>query len=126
MFSSTISDWADLDRERLIVYAPSRTRPYLVELTMPSSDLPFNVAIGVLDGDGNGRICGYGFDAILIPGHIPDRILIRSVQRLTPDEAKKLMKEAQERRKQRRPAPPVPPASPSPPAAPAPEAGKGG
>jgi Family of unknown function (DUF6491) len=111
LFSSTISDWAEIDRERLLLFAPGPNRPYLVELSFPSNDLPFNIAIGVRDGDGNGRICSHGFDAIVLPGHIPDWISIRSVQRLTPEEGKKLLEEAQAKRKARRqPAAPTPPA----------------
>jgi hypothetical protein len=40
--------------------------------------------IGVYDRDG--RICPYGGDAIVIDGVIPERILIRSVRRLTPEQ----------------------------------------
>ncbi len=94
IYSRLISDWSSLDSQRLIVYGSNRSQPYLVQLSFPSNDLSFNIALGVLDADHNGRICGYGFDAILIPNGIPPRITISSVQKLTKDEAAKLIAEA--------------------------------
>ena len=99
LFTTVVSDWSELDREYLLLYGPGRHDPYLVQLNFPSNDLAFNVAIGVLDGDHNGRICGYGFDAILIPGGMPDRITIRSIQRLTKEEANKRIADAHPQRK---------------------------
>jgi len=99
LFTTVVSDWSDLGRESLILYGPGRHDPYLVQLNFPSNDLTFNVAIGVLDGDHNGRICGFGFDAILIPGGMPERITIRSIQKLTKDEATKLIADAHPKRK---------------------------
>jgi hypothetical protein len=98
IFSAVVSDWAELDREHLILYGPGRQQPYLVQLSFPSSDLPFNMAIGVIDADSNGRICGYGFDSIAIPGGMPSRITIRSIQKLTPDEAKQMIAAAHPKR----------------------------
>ena len=91
IYSRLISDWSSLDSQRLIVYGSNRSQPYLVQLSFPSNDLSFNIALGVLDADHNGRICGYGFDAILIPSGIPPRITISSVQKLTKDEAAALI-----------------------------------
>jgi len=99
IYSRLISDWSSLDAQRLIVYGSSRSQPYLVKLSFPSNDLSFNIALGVLDADHNGRICGYGFDAILIPSGIPPRITISSVQKLTKDEAAKLIQEASPKKK---------------------------
>jgi hypothetical protein len=99
IYSRLISDWSSLDAQRLIVYGSNRSQPYLVKLSFPSNDLSFNIALGVLDADHNGRICGYGFDAILIPSGIPPRITISSVQKLTKDEAAKLIQEASPKKK---------------------------
>jgi hypothetical protein len=99
LFTTVVSDWSDLDREHLILYGPGRRDPYLVQLTFPSNDLSFNMAIGVLDGDHNARICGYGFDAILIPGGMPDRITINSIKKLTKAEAEKLVADTHPKRK---------------------------
>jgi hypothetical protein len=99
IYSRLISDWSSLDSQRLIVYGSNRSQPYLVKLNFPSNDLAFNIALGVLDADQNGRICGYGFDAILIPSGIPPRITISSVQKLTKDEAALLIAEARPKKK---------------------------
>ena len=99
IYSTLVSDWSALDSQRLIIYAPGRNDPYLVKLSFPSNDLSFRFALGVLDADHNGRICGYGFDAIVIPGGIPPRISITSVQKLTKDEAAKLVAEARPKKK---------------------------
>lgn len=99
IFSLTVRDWSALDGERLIIYGISRKEPYLVKLSFPSTDLSFAFAIGVYDGDRNGRICGFGSDAILIPRGVPDRITINSVQRITVEEAKRLIDEAKPKKK---------------------------
>ena len=99
IFSVTLRDWSAIDSQRLIVYGISRKEPYLVTLFFPSTDLPFAVGIAVYDGDRNGRICGFGNDAILFPGGVPDRITIRSVQRISVEEAKRLTDEAKPRKK---------------------------
>lgn len=99
IYSTLVSDWSALDSQRLIIYAPGSNDPYLVKLSFPSNDLSFRFALGVLDADHNGRICGYGFDAILIPDGIPPRITITSVQKLTKDEAAKLVAEARPKKK---------------------------
>jgi hypothetical protein len=82
-FASTLHDWRPLDDENLILFAGGR-RPYHVELIRPAVGLSYDVMIGVYDRDG--RICPYGGDAIVIDGVIPERILIRSVRRLTPEQ----------------------------------------
>jgi hypothetical protein len=99
IFSVTVRDWSSLDSERLIIYGISRKQPYLVKLSFPSTELPFAFAIGVKDGDNNGRICGFGSDAILIPRGIPDRITIHSVQRISVEEAKVLIEAAKPKKK---------------------------
>jgi len=99
IFSVTVRDWSALDSERLIIYGISRKQPYLVKLSFPSTELPFAFAIGVKDGDNNGRICGFGSDAILIPRGIPDRITIHSVQRISVEEAKGLIEAAKPKKK---------------------------
>ena len=99
IFSLVISDWTQLDRERLILYGPDSRQAFLVKLSFASPDLPFSTGIGVQDGDGNGRICGWGFDAILIPAGVPERIPIASVQKLTKGEADALVGQARPPRK---------------------------
>ena len=96
IFSSNINDWTVLDKQRMIVYAPSRRTPYLVELTRPASSLEFEVQLGFEDRNRDGRLCSYGGDSIVVTGTLRDSIQIRSIQRLTPDEAKQKIVEAKE------------------------------
>jgi hypothetical protein len=99
IFASIVQDWNDLDSSHLIIYGPGRFNPYLVELTFPSNDLAFNLALGVRDEDHNGRICGGGIDSVLIPGGHPSSLLIRSVRRITQEQAKQMIAAAHPKKK---------------------------
>jgi hypothetical protein len=79
MFARSLRDWRPLDDEHLLLFGPGHTA-YLVELVRPAMGLSFNISIGVYDRDGN--ICPYGGDGIVVEGPIPERISIRSMQRL--------------------------------------------
>jgi hypothetical protein len=106
LLSVTVGDWTALDPERLILYGPGSRQAFLVKLSIPSSDLVLGTRIGVQDGDGNGRICGGGFDVLLVVGGMPERIPIASVQKLTSDEAATLIAAAHPpRRVKQSPAP---------------------
>jgi hypothetical protein len=111
LFSVTVGDWTALDPGRLILYGPGSQQAYLVKLSIPSPDLAFSTSIGVQDGDGNGRICGWGFDAILVGGGLPERIPIASVQKLTKEAAARLIAAAHPPRKVK-PSPSLPAAAP--------------
>ncbi|MET0657435.1 MAG: DUF6491 family protein, partial [Steroidobacteraceae bacterium] len=65
----TIDDWRRLDDRNLIVWA-SRHEVYRVELTMPLMDLNTADAIGFIDRNHDGRLCGFGMDEIVVP-HSP-------------------------------------------------------
>ena len=108
VFSVSVGDWTALDPQRLILYGPGSRQAYLVRLSIPSPNLVFGETIGVQDGDGNGRICGWGFDAILVAGGMPERIPIASVQKLPKEEAAALIAAANPpRRVKTTPAPPA-------------------
>jgi hypothetical protein len=79
MFARTLRDWRPLDDEHLLLFGPGHTA-YLVQLVRPAIDLSFNDFIGVYDRDGS--ICPFGGDAVVIGGPMPERISIRSMQRL--------------------------------------------
>jgi Family of unknown function (DUF6491) len=79
MFARTLRDWRPLDDENLLLFGPGHTA-YLVQLVRPIVGLSFNIMIGVYDRDGS--ICPYGGDAIVIRGPMPERVSIRSMQRL--------------------------------------------
>ena len=96
IFSSNINDWTVLDDQRLIVYAPSRKTPYVVELTRPAHGLGFEVQLGFEDHDRDGRLCSFGGDSVVVSGTLRDRISIRNIRRVSPDDAKQLIVEAKE------------------------------
>lgn len=86
-----IHDWDELDDSHLLVYTMGEQVPYLVELSYPSNDIAFNLAIGVRSSDPGRRICGRSLDMVLIPGGSPPLIPIASVKRLTREESKQLL-----------------------------------
>jgi hypothetical protein len=97
LFFSTLRDWTPVDRERLILYGPGNV-PYLATLSFPSMELDYAYAAGFLDYDGDGRICGHGFDSIVLRDAMPDRISIASLQRIEKADAKQLLEATHPRR----------------------------
>jgi len=86
VFFRTMRDWSAVDRERLVLYGIGN-QTYLATLSFPSTELPFDYAIGFQDRDNDGRICG-GFDSIVTRDGIPNRITIASVKRIDKADAK--------------------------------------
>ena len=108
VFSRTISNWDSIDNETLIIYAPTRHDPYLVKLWTPVFGLKSEFAVGIQDGDNDGRFCDYGRDAIVVRSPAgPERYNVRSVHRLDEAQAKALMEDTK-RKKQPEPAVPMP------------------
>ncbi|PHZ86257.1 DUF6491 family protein [Paremcibacter congregatus] len=87
IFSRTINDWTALDDQRLIVYAPTKKRPYYIKLVQRSLELKFAHTIGVHSRFDN-RICPYGGNALFIDG---ERYTISAIQKLDEDTAKQLL-----------------------------------
>ena len=81
MFSRSVRDFTALDNQNLIIYAP-RSRPHHVVLTTPTLSLESEFAIGVRDGDGDGRICSFGRDRIIIDGVLVEEVQIRSIEQI--------------------------------------------
>ena len=67
VFSRTIYDFKPLDRNKMIIWAPTRSRAYLVELSMPMPELKFANQIAFVDRNHDGMLCGYGMDRIVVP-----------------------------------------------------------
>jgi Family of unknown function (DUF6491) len=97
VFSSTLDDYQPIDDERLILWAPGHRQPYLLTLSFPSTDLKWGLRLGFEDRDRNGLICGFGPDAVIVPNGIPDRITIRSMEKITPEKAKELLAAARKK-----------------------------
>jgi hypothetical protein len=66
VFTRSIYDFKALDRRNLVIWAPSRSRAYLVELGMPLPELKFANRLALVDRNHDGRLCGYGMDRIVV------------------------------------------------------------
>jgi len=65
VFARTINDFKVLDRNKMIIWAPTRSKAYLVDLSMPMPELKFANTIAVVDRNHDGMLCGYGMDRIV-------------------------------------------------------------
>ena len=65
VFARTINNFKVLDRNNMIIWAPTRSRSYLVELSMTMQELKFANTIAFVDRNHDGMLCGYGMDRIV-------------------------------------------------------------
>lgn len=66
VFTRSIYDFKALDRRNLVIWAPSRSKAYLVELGMPLPELKFASRLALVDRNHDGMLCGYGMDRIVV------------------------------------------------------------
>lgn len=66
VFTRSIYDFKALDRHNLVIWAPSRSKAYLVELGMPLPELKFANRLALVDRNHDGMLCGYGMDRIVV------------------------------------------------------------
>jgi hypothetical protein len=71
VFARTISDFKVLDRNKMVIWAPTRSKAYLVELSMPMPELKFANTIAFVDRNHDGMLCGYGLDRIVVADSSP-------------------------------------------------------
>jgi hypothetical protein len=98
--TSLISDWDALDDRNLIVYESGR-RPYHVELTQSCSGLDFATMIAFYDRGADARICGYGFDRLIVDRTIPESCSVAAVDELTDEQAEEMKQRAELARSRR-------------------------
>ena len=91
---SLIRDWDALDQRNLIVYETGG-RPYHVELTQSCFGLDFAEMLGFYDRRGDGRICGYGLDRVIVDRSIPESCSVAAVDELTDEQAEELKQRAE-------------------------------
>jgi hypothetical protein len=91
--TSLITDWDALDERNLIVY--ESRRPYHVELAQTCFGLDFETMIGLYDRRGDGRICGFGLDRVIVDRVIPEGCSIAAVDELTDEQAEDLKRRAE-------------------------------
>ena len=95
VFSRNITDWQVVDNHTVVVWAPTRKTPYVVELFAPASGLKFEHTLGFEDRNSDGRFCDYGGDSIVIGGPVPERVPVSKVRRVDEQEVKLLLAQAQ-------------------------------
>lgn len=90
IYARSVYDWKALDDRNLVVWAPSRRKPYHLELDRRCSGLRFADSLAFNDRN-DGRICAYGGDSIVIPGSFPERCSIAAIHPLEPQQLEHLL-----------------------------------
>ena len=85
VFIRTLDSWRAIDRESLVIYAPSRNHPYKVDLLIPCQGLRFAETIAFTSRDN--RLCDFRREAIIVDGQ---RCPIGRIEPITVEEAKAL------------------------------------
>jgi hypothetical protein len=91
--TASVRDWEALDERNLIVY--ESRRPYHVELAQACFGLDFETMIGLYDRRGDGRICGFGLDRVIVDRAMPEGCSIVAVDELTDEQAEELLVRAE-------------------------------
>jgi len=64
VFQSSISGFNALDNRYVVLYSGGSRTAYLVEVFGGCFDVKNQSTLAAVDGDGNGRICGFGRDSL--------------------------------------------------------------
>ena len=64
VFQSSINGFDALDSRYVVLYASGRRKAYLAEISGGCFDMKYRSTLASVDGDSNGRICGYGADSL--------------------------------------------------------------
>lgn len=93
IFGSVVNDWTPIDDERLLIYGPGRRQAYIARLMSPTPDLRSAINMAIVDGDRDGRICGFSSDSVVFENAaMPIRNNIRSLWRIEKAEADEILK----------------------------------
>ena len=83
IFAGTINDWRGLDSRNLVIWAPNGHAAYHVTLGFALTDLRSTETLGVIDGNGVGRLCGFGMDQLVVTsGAYPEKSTITGMTKL--------------------------------------------
>jgi len=86
----SVRDFSVLDDDALLLYTSARNRAYYVEVTAACPGLRSAFQIGFEDRDG--RLCGFGLDAIVIGGGaFSDRCPISRIHKLEDGEITRVL-----------------------------------
>jgi len=86
-----VNDWAALTELNILVYAPTKSRPYLITLSRPVRFLENDRGL-LLEGDA-GRICGRVGDQVIIREGVARSVPIIDVRKLDDAEGKQLIEQ---------------------------------
>ena len=84
----TIRDYTPLDDRNLLIWGPGK-RGYLVTLIHSAFSLRSSFRLGFSSRDD--RLCPYGGDAVVLGGLPNDKIRVRSISRVTKEQAEELL-----------------------------------
>ena len=99
IFFRRLYDWKPLNDSNLIVWAPSRNNPYLIQLVRRCSALRFTLSLGFYSRDSN--LCPLGGDAVIVDGGggRAERCAIGGITKLTEESLQSLLDQASSRRR---------------------------
>lgn len=99
IFFRTLYDWKPLNDSNLIVWAPSRNNPYLIQLNQRCSAMRFTLSLGFYSRDSN--LCPMGGDAVIVDGSggRPERCGIGGITKLNEESLQSLLDQASSRRR---------------------------
>ena len=89
-----VEDLDVLSTVNLIVYAPTRSRPFLLTISPPAKFLGGNLAGGFQSGDVGGRVCGRVGDAFIMREGVTRSFQIVDVRELDTATAERMVSQA--------------------------------
>ena len=95
ILSRKIKNWHDLNKKSLILYAPTDSRPYYVEIDRPSNELKYAHGIG-FHGNYHKHLCTSGINTLYIDG---ERYTVKAIKKLDAETAKQLVTYKKEAKK---------------------------
>jgi hypothetical protein len=92
-YVSEVEDWKPLTSVNLIVYSPTRSKPYLLTIRPPSRELHHDQTIGFEAGFEGGRICGRVGDQLIIREGMARSFEVVDVRHLSEAAAQELLRQ---------------------------------
>ena len=86
IFLRTIDGWTAIDRTHLLLYAPNRNHPYLLEIAPSVNNILFEETLALYSKTGE-RLCPYGRSGLLLKD---ERLFIKGIAKITKEEAQQL------------------------------------
>jgi hypothetical protein len=90
-YINKVDDWKALTSVNLIVYAPTRSKPYLLTISPPSKHMNSDQTIGFEAGLDGGRVCGRVGDRLIMREGVAMSFAVVDVRHLDEAAAKELL-----------------------------------